>query len=569
MATISFYASNCSYIAHANFTGTDPYPNGIPCPIYNVANITGTVRIYASEVSFPSGYGLPADVYVNGEYVDYLQSSSVSFSSTGVSYVNVIASKTSTTTKYKITLTPSTGVSSVTCYYYYDGVYTGPKTFTTSMSIYADYGTNVYVSAVTLESSQYEDPMLSDGSKSWYWAGDKNIYVSGNRSITFTASRKTYTISYNANGGSGAPSSQSFIAGTSVTLSSTVPTRDGYIFLGWSTSSTATSAMYSAGSIVTFGTSTILYAVWEVSEKTYYGRFTLNANGGAFLGTGYTSISWPTTGAMSGTGTSGAYVSTTLPVSGGNYVPTRSGYAFVGWATTSTATTANYYSGDTVGFTATSTSSSSPTTVILYAVWKQTFTLSFETSYSGVTNMPSDVTGITSGTGVTIPSVTPVLEGYTFLGWSKTDGGSATLFAGSTVYVTADTTLWAVFEKILIDLFYWNGSDTADATLIAKGQPVTNITAARWNLLLAKIKELADACGASFSYTTVSSGDGITAARFNAARTGLANIKTALGASTTLPAAQSSGNTVYATLFNGTASIKGALNALIEVYNDG
>ena len=39
---------------------------------------------------------------------------------------------------------------------------------------------------------------------------------------------KTYTISYNANGGSGAPASQTKTYGTTLTLSSTKPTRSGY-----------------------------------------------------------------------------------------------------------------------------------------------------------------------------------------------------------------------------------------------------------------------------------------------------------------------------------------------------
>ena len=242
--------------------------------------------------------------------------------------------------------------------------------------------------------------------------------------------------------------------------------------------------------------------------------------------------------------------------------PTRSGYNFLGWSQLATSTTPQYTAGDVVGFSGNTN---------LYAVWEKviTYSLKFAQTYSGVTNMPTDMYGITSGTWVTISSKVPVLSGYTFKGWSTTLGGTAQYQPSGNIYITSDVLLYTVFERNPIGYFYWNGSDTADAALIATGQPVSNITATRWNNLLAKIKELADACGASFSYTTVSSGDGITAARFNAARTGLANIKTALGASTTLPAAQSSGNTVYATLFNGSTSIKGALNTLIGVYNNG
>ncbi len=78
----------------------------------------------------------------------------------------------------------------------------------------------------------------------------------------------TYTISYNANGGTGAPASQTKTHGVTLTLSNTVPTRTGYTFLGWSTSSTATTATYSAGGSFTADANTTLYAVWKINEVT-------------------------------------------------------------------------------------------------------------------------------------------------------------------------------------------------------------------------------------------------------------------------------------------------------------
>ncbi len=72
---------------------------------------------------------------------------------------------------------------------------------------------------------------------------------------------KKYTLSYNANGGSGAPASQSGAA--SYTVSSAQPTRSGYTFLGWSKSSTATSASYKAGDSITLTANITLYAVWQ------------------------------------------------------------------------------------------------------------------------------------------------------------------------------------------------------------------------------------------------------------------------------------------------------------------
>ena len=82
--------------------------------------------------------------------------------------------------------------------------------------------------------------------------------------------RKTITVTYNANGGSGAPGSQSInvfnsTTSGSITISSTKPTRSGYTFLGWSTSSTATSASYASGTAYSFSNSVTLYAVWKDS----------------------------------------------------------------------------------------------------------------------------------------------------------------------------------------------------------------------------------------------------------------------------------------------------------------
>lgn len=91
-------------------------------------------------------------------------------------------------------------------------------------------------------------------------------YMAFSGSVTLPA--HTYTISYNANGGSGAPSAQTKTHGKNLTLSSTKPTRPGHTFKGWSTSSTATSATYNAGSTFTANTSVTLYAVWQINTYT-------------------------------------------------------------------------------------------------------------------------------------------------------------------------------------------------------------------------------------------------------------------------------------------------------------
>lgn len=80
----------------------------------------------------------------------------------------------------------------------------------------------------------------------------------------------SYTLAYDANEGTGAPQNQTG-SNTQVnpsytfTISSTIPTRSGYEFLGWSTSSSATSASYQPGNSITVSSSgtTTLYAIWK------------------------------------------------------------------------------------------------------------------------------------------------------------------------------------------------------------------------------------------------------------------------------------------------------------------
>lgn len=88
---------------------------------------------------------------------------------------------------------------------------------------------------------------------------------SGNLSMSWT----TYKITYNANGGDlgDVPSYQTKTYGTTLTLTKYKPTKSGYNFLGWSTSSTATTPTYYAGGSYTANAAATLYAVWESANS--------------------------------------------------------------------------------------------------------------------------------------------------------------------------------------------------------------------------------------------------------------------------------------------------------------
>ncbi|MBO5065590.1 MAG: InlB B-repeat-containing protein, partial [Clostridia bacterium] len=166
-----------------------------------------------------------------------------------------------------------------------------------------------------------------------------SAYSNGTGDIPFSIKRK-YTISYNANGGSGAPAAQYKLYGDTITLSSTVPTRSGYTFLGWDNASSATTAQYNPGSSYSADASVTLYAVWRQNAPTTY-TVSYSANGGS--------------GAPSSqTHTSGAAHTVT------STIPERFGYTFVGWGTTSSATS-GYLPGQTFSVTSNRT---------LYAIWQ-------------------------------------------------------------------------------------------------------------------------------------------------------------------------------------------------------
>ena len=78
----------------------------------------------------------------------------------------------------------------------------------------------------------------------------------------------SYTVTYDANGGSGAPAAQTKTQGTALTLSTIAPTRTGYTFMGWATTAGATAAEYPAGATYSADANVTLYAVWSAVTTT-------------------------------------------------------------------------------------------------------------------------------------------------------------------------------------------------------------------------------------------------------------------------------------------------------------
>ena len=146
--------------------------------------------------------------------------------------------------------------------------------------------------SVTMQGSSW-NPSASGG---FGGTGKKNFIGSGSRTYTFRRGHSTYTawvqakvtnasgyhngtstakltvtvpkldswqVSYDANGGAGAPSAQTKWRGEALTLSKSKPTRDNHTFMGWSTSQGGPVA-YQPGSSYAANAAATLYAVWQL-----------------------------------------------------------------------------------------------------------------------------------------------------------------------------------------------------------------------------------------------------------------------------------------------------------------
>lgn len=95
---------------------------------------------------------------------------------------------------------------------------------------------------------------------------EENLYYG--KSTAKIEIEEAYSVSYDANGGEGAPIPQTKYKEKTLILYNKIPTKVGYEFVGWATSSNATSAEYLAGSNYMEDKSVILYAVWKTETYT-------------------------------------------------------------------------------------------------------------------------------------------------------------------------------------------------------------------------------------------------------------------------------------------------------------
>ena len=198
-------------------------------------------------------------------------------------------------------------------------------------------GTKEVAKATSAKSIPFSCSMAFNLTWSGVYGGTKS--ASGSLSIPAITS---HTLTYNANGGTGAPGKQTKWYGSTIKISTVKPTRTGYTFQGWGLSADTTTIRYNPGDTFGSDTDTTLYAVWKADTYTV----SYDANGG--------------TGAP-GNQTKTYGVNLTLS----STKPTRTNYTFKGWGTSAASTTVAYASG--ASYTANAA-------IMLYAIWELAYT---------------------------------------------------------------------------------------------------------------------------------------------------------------------------------------------------
>jgi len=270
-------------------------------------------------------------------------------------------------------------------------------------------------------------------------------------STSMTVNACSCILSYNANGGSGAPPCQTTSTGY-LYICGTQPIRSGYSFLGWSTGCAATCASVRPGDYVYISCNTTLYSVWKNcgSGSNTGGGGSSNTGGS---GSGVTD--WQVTLTYDANGGTGAPPKQTFWVQSGTYIsstiPTRNGYTFVGWTVDASnippATgTAGYQPGNYLNRSSDFT---------LYAMWRSnvtTYTLSYDAN--GGTGAPASQTAA-AGATINLSTQIPVRDGYPlgyrFLGWNPNQTAtSPTYQPGQTVSMPGQNrTLYAVWMRLM------------------------------------------------------------------------------------------------------------------------
>ena len=239
----------------------------------------------------------------------------------------------------------------------------------------------------------------------------------------------TYKATYDPKGGSNEPVDETkYPDGATVTVSDTVPVKDGFIFEGWTMDPSDSNAKLLKGGDTTTirGGDVTFTAVWtkdpNVSDVVTY-KVTYDPQDGA-----------------------PAPVDTTEYVDGATVivtkdVPVKDGFVLDGWTTDPKAADPTVLLGG-------DTAKIAGSDITFYAVWAPVYTVDYDAD--GASSTPKDEKKYRNGDKAIVMKDIPVKEGKTFKGWTMDPADTANLLQnGDTVTINGkNIVLYAVFETI-------------------------------------------------------------------------------------------------------------------------
>ena len=314
----------------------------------------------------------------------------------------------------------------------------------------------------------------------WRYTDDSDVLASttftirkgttGNLSIVAVwKALDTYTVSYDANGGTGTIETQSKYKGESLTISSGEGLeRVGYTFVCWNTKVDGTGTDYNPNDVYGVDADLKLYAKWKIVK--YLIQYDLNG------------------GTIRDDANPNEYTVETDTFTLVN-PDEREGYRFRGWKESGSA---DETAQENVSIEKGSTGNKS-----FIAVWKQLkkCTITFDSNGADEGSVPAQLV-IYEGDSFEVPSCGSLFkDGYVFYGWNTDSDGSGTLYAESElIIVSNDTVLYAIWKVDPLKYTYLSESDSYSVECkdknvssivipsMYKGKPITNISSrAFWN----------------------------------------------------------------------------------------
>lgn len=262
--------------------------------------------------------------------------------------------------------------------------------------------------------------------------------------VTVTAPASTYTVRYDANGGTGAPAAQTRTAQKALTLSGSQPTRSGYTFEGWATSADGP-VQYYPGEQYTENRDVILYAVWKAVSSVSSKPVTLSASTDRVNLDLSSKPSQTITLYLGGDVPEGCNIGKSI--SNDNVVSSRWGnYTEENWSAPPAILTAKSAGTCTITYTLTDRNGQAlAATSVQVTVTAPVSTYVVRYDANGGTGAPPAQTK-TAQEALTLSGSQPTRDGYTFKGWATSPGGSVEYRPGDRYTADRDVTLYAVWE---------------------------------------------------------------------------------------------------------------------------